>query len=262
MRMTDGVLVVTGGASGIGLACAKAMSGSHAAVALVDLNETALKSAADEIGAAAQGFASDVADSAAQFALADRIEREMGPVRTVVTCAGILNNSSTVMDMDQAEHDRVWAVNYHGTVNSVRAFARGMVERRRGVVLTTGSTNSYGAFPLPAYCPSKTAILRLTEVLAVELGRFGIRVNGIAPTYTLSPAIKARIDSGHRDPDVIRKAGAIETYVYPEDIAKAAAFLCSDDARVITGVMMPVDAGWRAATLYRSYAGGVPWETA
>lgn len=260
--MADGVLVVTGGASGIGLACAKAMAGAHEAVALVDLNEDALAQAAEEVGAGAQGFAADVADPAAQFALADRIERELGPVRTLVTCAGILNNSGTVMDMDQGEHDRVWAVNYHGTVNSIRAFARGMVDRRRGVVLTTGSTNSFGAFPLPAYCPSKTAILRLTEVLAVELGRFGIRVNGVAPTYTLSPAIKARIESGHRDPDAILKAGAIETFVHPEDIAKAAAFLCSDDASVITGVMMPVDAGWRAATLYRSYAGGVPWEAA
>ena len=65
-----------------------------------------------------------------------------------------------------------------------RAFAQAMMERRQGAIVTIGSINSYGAFPLPAYCPSKTAILRFTQILAVELGRFGIRVNGVLrPMY-------------------------------------------------------------------------------
>jgi NAD(P)-dependent dehydrogenase (short-subunit alcohol dehydrogenase family) len=261
--MAEGILVVTGGASGIGLACAKALAGAHEGVVLVDANAETLNAARDEVsalGVGVQGFECDVADAAAQIDLADTVEREVGPVRTLITCAGILNNSDTVMDMDLAEHDRVWDVNYNGTIYSVRAFARAMTTRRQGSVLTIGSINSFAAFPLPAYCPSKTAIMRLTQMLAVELGRFDIRVNGVAPTYVLSPAIKARIDSGDRDPDAIRKAGAIEMFVYPEDIANVAAFLCSDAASAVTGTMMPVDAGWEAATTYRAYAGGVPWE--
>ena len=96
-------------------------------------------------------------------------------------------------------------------------------------------------------------------MLAVELGRHSIRVNGVAPTYVLSPAIQARIDSGDRNPDAIRRAGAIEMFVYPEDVANVVTFLCSDRASAITGTMVPVDAGWEAATSYRTYVGGMPW---
>lgn len=261
--MSDGVAVITGGASGIGLACAKALAADHAATVVIDVNEGNLAAAAEGIGAAggtAHTFACDVSDAAAQVDLANKVEAEIGLVRTLVTAAGILENSSTVMDADLETHQRVWDINYNGTVYSVRAFARAMTERQAGSICTVGSTNSYGAFPLPAYGPSKTAILRLTQILAVELGRFRIRVNGVAPTYVLTPAIQARIDSGDRDPDVIRKAGAIDMFVYPENIADAVAFLSSDKAAAVTGLMMPVDCGWVAANLYRSYAGGVPWE--
>jgi len=260
--MTEGVLVVTGGASGIGLACAKAMAGVHDAVVLIDANAGALAAAQAEAGTAGvpvHSFACDVADAAAQVALAEQVEREIGPVRTLVTSAGMLNNSDTVLDMDIAEHARVWDVNYDGTVYSVRAFARAMTTRKQGAILTIGSIASFAPLPLPAYSPSKAAIFQLTQLLAMELGRFGIRVNGVAPTYVLSPAVKARIESGHRDPDVIRKSGAIEMFVYPEDIANVAAFLCSDKAAAMTGAMVPVDAGWLAANSYRNYAGGVPW---
>lgn len=99
-----------------------------------------------------------------------------------------------------------------------------------------------------------------TEILAVELGRFGVRVNGVAPTYVLTPALKARIDAGERDPQTILHAGALEMFVEPHQVAAVAAFLCSEQAAAITGVMLPVDAGWGAAVAYKSYAGGVPWE--
>lgn len=262
--MLDGVLVVTGGASGIGLACAKAMAAAHGQVALIDVNEDGLAAAAaqiDKAGGAASTFVGDVADADAMVALATRIESEVGPVRTLVTSAGILQNAATVLDMDLDEYARVWDVNYHGTVYTVRAFAPAMTERALGAIITIGSINSYGAMPLPAYCPGKTAILRLTQILAVELGRFGIRVNGVAPGYVLTPALKARIESGDRNADMIRSAGAVDMFLYPENIADVAAFLCSDKAAAVSGTMMPVDAGWEAATLYRNYAGGVPWET-
>ena len=262
--MLDGVLVVTGGASGIGLACAKAMAAAHDQVALIDVNEDGLAAATaqiDEAGGVASTFVGDVADADAMVALATRIESEVGPVRTLVTSAGILQNAATVLDMDLDEYARVWDVNYHGTVYTVRAFAPAMTERALGAIITIGSINSYGALPLPAYCPGKTAILRLTQILAVELGRFGIRVNGVAPGYVLTPALKERIESGDRNADMIRGAGAVDMFLYPENIADVAAFLCSDKAAAVSGTMMPVDAGWEAATLYRNYAGGVPWET-
>lgn len=135
-----------------------------------------------------------------------------------------------------------------------------MSERGAGTIATLGSMTGLGAFPLPAYSPGKTAIARLTEILAVELGRHGIRVNGVAPTYVMTPNIKRRIEAGERDPKAILQSGAIEMLVEPEHIAKMIRFLCSTDAEAITGVVVPVDAGRSAATPYRSYAGGVPWQ--
>ncbi len=260
--MGKGIVVVTGGASGIGLACAKAMANEYKGIILVDIDSEGLQAAKTELLDLCTDvlcYECDVADHEAQIDLADKIEREIGIVDALVTSAGVLNNSGTIMDMDIEEHARVWDVNYNGTVYSIRAFARGMSIRNRGAIVTIGSINSFHPLPLPAYCPSKTAIMRVTQMLAVELGRNFIRVNGVAPTYVLSPAIKARIESGDRDPDAIRKAGAIEMFVYPEDIANVVSFLCSELASAITGTMVPVDAGWEAATSYRTYVGGMPW---
>ena len=93
----------------------------------------------------------------------------------------------------------------------------------------------------------------------MELGRFGVRLNGVAPTYFITPAMQAKIDAGERDPEVLRNSGALDLLVEPEQIGVAVAFLCSDAASAITGVMLPVDAGFNATIPYRTYAGGVPW---
>ena len=96
----------------------------------------------------------------------------------------------------------------------------------------------------------------------MELGRFGVRVNGVAPTYVVTPAMQAKIDAGERNPDILRNSGALDILVEPFHIAEAVAFLCSESASAITGVMLPVDAGFNATIPYRSYAGGVPWDEA
>ena len=95
-----------------------------------------------------------MADHDAQIELANTIERDIGNVDTLVTSAGVLNNSGTVMNMDIKEHARVWDVNYNGTVYSVRAFARAMSARNHGTIVTIGSINSFLPLPLPAFCPS------------------------------------------------------------------------------------------------------------
>ena len=125
--------------------------------------------------------------------------------------------------------------------------------------MTVGSVNSFIQLPLPAYNPSKAAIKRLTELLCMELGRNNIRVNGVAPNYTMTPAIKQRIESGQRDPENIKRSGAIHMLIEPYHVANAVAFLCSDEAEAISGVMLPVDAGYLCAAYYQTYAGGLPW---
>lgn len=255
------VAVVTGGASGIGEASARRLAQDGYAVALLDVNaERADKIAAELRNLVdARSYACDVTDTEGLYHIADQVEKDLGPVEVLVTSAGLLENSSTVMDMNVEAHDRLWQVNYHGTLHTCRAFARAMLDRRRGAICTIGSIMSTAPSPQPAYTPSKTAISRLTQILAVEFGRSGIRVNCVGPTYVLTPAIQARIDAGKRDPDVLRNSSALKILVTPEDVADVIAFLCSNQARAITGVHLPVDAGWAAATPYQAFAGGTPW---
>ena len=251
--------LVTGGASGIGEACVRRFAADGMKVAILDMNEDRGGAIADELGGAFF-LPCDVADESDVDAKVAEAASRLGRIDACVTSAGILENSTTILDADMEEHNRLWQVNYNGTVHTCRSVGKIMTEQRSGAIVTLGSINSYMALPLPAYCPSKTAIDRLTQMLACELGRFNVRVNSLAPTYVLTPGLQARIDAGKRDPEAIKGSYVLDMFVYPEDIANAAAFLCSGQARAITGIMLPVDAGHLAWTPYQSYAGGLPWE--
>jgi NAD(P)-dependent dehydrogenase (short-subunit alcohol dehydrogenase family) len=111
---------------------------------------------------------------------------------------------------------------------------------------------------LPAYTPGKHAVLALTQILAAELGPHGVRVNAVAPGYTLSDGLKARIAKGERNPEAIQATTALRRFVEPRDVAEAALFLCSDRAASITGVTLPVDAGWLVQAPYAQYLQGNP----
>ena len=255
-----GVAVITGGASGIGEACARRFAADGFKIAVLDVNTGKAAAVAADLDEATS-ISCDVADRETVDAAIAEVKAKWGRIDVCVASAGILENASTVLDADPEAHDRLWQINYNGTVNTCRAVGKVMQEQGSGAMITLGSINSFVPLPLPAYCPSKTAITRLTELLAAELGRHGVRINGLAPTYVLTPALKARIDSGDRDPAIIKGSGALDMFVMPEDIANAAAFLCSDQARAITGVMLPVDAGYLSWMPYQAYAGGVPWKT-
>jgi NAD(P)-dependent dehydrogenase (short-subunit alcohol dehydrogenase family) len=262
--MNDRVALVTGGASGIGEACARHFARTGHRVAILDRDGERARTVAEDIaggGAECRAHVADVADPDAVDAAVAAVAGEWGRIDACVTAAGLLETVSTLMDMDLSTHDRIWQVNYNGTLHTCRAVGRVMQgQGSGGAIVTLGSINSFAALPLPAYCPSKTAILRLTEMLAVELGRFGVRVNGVAPTYVRTPAVQAKIDSGERDPEAIRRSNALGIFVEPADVAEVAAFLCSDAARAVSGVMLPVDAGHLSTDHYFSFAGGVPWQ--
>ena len=260
--MADRVALVTGGGSGIGEACARRFAQAGYRVAVVDVNPESAGRVADDIagqGATCRGHVADVSDAQAIGAAVAVVAADWGQIDACVCSAGVLESVSTIMDADMAVHERIWRINYDGTVHTCRAVGRVMQEQGHGAIVTLGSINSYVALPLPAYCPSKTAILRLTEMLAVELGRSGVRVNGVAPTYVLTPALKAKIASGERDEKLVRGSNALGTFVEPADVADVVAFLCSEQARAVSGVMLPVDAGHLPAAHYHGFAGGVPW---
>lgn len=251
------VSVITGGASGIGHATALRLAKAGDTIVIADVNEEAMKAVADEVaalGVSVHTRLADVADEAAVDALFDGIARDVGTPDVLVNSAGLLENAQALTHVDMEEHDRIWAVNYRGTFLCCRAAARLMRKTGKGgSMILMGSINSYRPLPLPVYNPGKVAIRGLVEVLSADLGPDRIRVNAIAPGYTLTPAIKQRIEAGLRDPKAIMDMCALDHFVTPEDIAAAIHFLCSDDARAITGVTLPVDSGWMTATTYKSY---------
>ena len=198
-------------------------------------------------------FPVDVSDETSVADLVKRVETDVGPVGALVNSAGVLQTPMSVSRMSIEEHDRVWSVNYRGTYLCCRFFSVPMVGRRAGVMLNLGSINSFRAYPLPAYTPGKAAIKSLTEILAAELGPHGIRVNAVAPGFTLTPGLQERIDAGERDPDRMTGTTALGKLVTPADVAEAGYFLCSEKASAITGVCLPVDCGWLAAVTYNSY---------
>ena len=258
------VAVVTGGARGIGAAAVRSFAAAGHAVAVLDVNEAQGEALAHELratGAQVQFHACDVADAQVVDAVAARVQQALGPAFVLVTSAALIPNTESVLDMDLAAHDRMWRVNYHGTVHACRSFGRQMKDAGRGgAIVTLGSINSVLPLPLPAYNPGKAAIARLTQLLAAELGRHGIRVNSVAPTYVMTPELQARIDTGQRDLAKMMGVHALNLLPTPADVADAIAFLCSPAARTITGVLLPVDSGFIASASYMGYSGGVPWD--
>jgi len=261
-----GVAVVTGGARGIGAAAVRRFAAEGHPVAILDVDRArgeALTGELDAAGRPARFYDCDVADAQAVAQVAQSAQADMGRASVLVTSAALIPNPESILDMDLAAHDRMWRVNYHGTLHACRSFGRQMVDGHGGgAIVTVGSINSLLPLPLPAYNPAKAALARLTQLLAAELGRHAIRVNSVAPTYVMTPELQARIDAGQRDLAKMMSVHALDRLPVPEDVADAIAFLCSPQARAITGVLLPVDAGWSGSVSYMTYSGGVPWERA
>lgn len=254
------IAVVTGGGSGIGQATAELLAAAGEVVVIADRNGEAAEAVAEALrktGAVAHARVVDVADDKAVEDLFDDIEVSVGPVGAVVHSAGILQNAVTTERTDRAEADRVMDVNYRGTWSVNVAAARRMKARQAGAIVNLASINSFMVMPIPAYNISKVAVRHLTEILACEYGIHGIRVNAVAPTYTITPAIQARIDSGHRDPEKIKDSGALKMLVRPRHIADGIVFLLSEQAAAITGVTLPIDAGWTVAQAYNGYPAAI-----
>lgn len=246
------VVVVTGGASGIGEATARRFASGGWTVEIADRNDARGVGVATEIGAAYSTL--DVTDDTAIAAYAEAVLARRGAVDAVVNSAGILQNAVRALEMDMAEYDRIHAINVRGTLVVNRAFGAAMAARGQGVLINMGSLTTYRPSGQPAYAMGKTSIKMMTEILAAELGPKGVRVNAVAPGYVLTPAMQARIDSGQRDPKLIIEKAALRRFVQPADVGEAIWFLCSDAASAITGVTLPIDAGWLATSAYTAYA--------
>ena len=242
------VAVVTGAASGMGLAIARHLAARGDRVGLLDLQgDAALQAAAElrETGATAIAAQADVTDRSAVDAALAKVRAELGPIHIMVTSAG-LDSFEAFADITIESWERILAINLTGTFHCLQAAVPDMVDARWGRIVTISSSSAQsGALRMAHYVASKAGVVGLTKALALELAPHGITVNTIPPGMIDTPMLR-RAEAGG-DLGKIEKLASRMVPVgragTPEDIAATCGFLCSDEAAYITGQVIGVNGG-------------------
>jgi NAD(P)-dependent dehydrogenase (short-subunit alcohol dehydrogenase family) len=248
-EMANRIAVVTGAASGIGLATATVLAREGADVAILSRPEDDIDHAAELVcahGGRVLAIGADVGDSAALRAAFDRIEAELGPIDAVHNNAGISAVAPLVDTTDELLHALI-RTNLEGSFYVLREAARVMQPRRRGAIVNTASELALmGQAGYVAYTATKGAILAMTRSAAAELASWGIRVNAVCPGTTKTPMFLAEFD-GVADPEAEladnAASVAMRRIAEPAEIGEAVAFLLSHRASYVTGTHLTADGG-------------------
>ena len=247
MELEGRVAMLTGGGGRLGRAIATALSEAGASVGVVDQNAAAASSVADSLrkkGARAASAAADVSVTKDVEAAVETLERELGPIDILVTAAGIFPNRP-LLEMDDDEWDRVFAINTRGTMICCRAVARRLVARGASgaiVNISSGAATSARAGG-SHYTGSKAAVNMLTQVLAIELGPLGIRVNAIAPGLILDDVLREGDSHSSTYVELMLRGTPLRRTGAATDIAPAVVFLASDRSPWTTGAILEITGG-------------------
>jgi NAD(P)-dependent dehydrogenase (short-subunit alcohol dehydrogenase family) len=254
MKLSRQVAVVTGGAGGIGTAICRAFAEEGAPVAVCDARMDAAKAVAEEIrarGGRAEAWSFDVSDRAAVEKAADAIEESLGELGVWVNSVGV----SRVVPFLECS-DEIWdltmSVNLKGVFIGCQAAIRRMVQRNRGAIINMSSqSGKTGNSHYAAYCASKFGVIGLTQSLAVEFARSGIRINAVCPGVVFTSLWDGMIDDYARKRNI--RPEDVKPYLEsripmgrlctPEDVARTVLFLASDDAAYITGQAINLSGG-------------------
>jgi NAD(P)-dependent dehydrogenase (short-subunit alcohol dehydrogenase family) len=248
--LNDRIVIVTGGASGIGRAVAERLVGEGSRVSLVDRNEEAIRAACSELGDRVLGVAADVSSvEGTGHYFAATIER-FGRVDGLHANAGIETDGISILDSDPASFDRIVAVNLRGVFLALRQMLRTLAAQKTvGSIVTTSSVLGLrGLAGSSAYCASKAAVISLTKTAAIEAGPAGHRVNAVLPGPTYTPMFERTREERQESYETsLRSAIPLGRLGQPNEVAALVAWLLSDESSYLTGSICSVDGGLAAS---------------
>ena len=243
MRLQNKVAVITGAASGIGLATAVKFAQEGAFIAICDLNQAGIDAAIKEVeavGGQALGYVVDVTKPDQIAAMRDALLAEKGRIDVLVNNAGIVMDAQLIK-MTEDQFDKVININLKGTYNMARALVDTMVAQGAGVILNASSVvGVYGNFGQTNYAATKFGVIGMVKTWAKELGKKGIRANAVCPGFVATPILKAmpeKVLQGMEEKVPMRRLAD------PTEIANVYAFLASDEASYINGAAIEVTGG-------------------
>jgi len=243
MRLKDKVAIITGSASGFGKGIAKKFSDEGAKLIMVDINSKLLKKISNNLYQ--DYFVADVSKSSDFKSLKNFAYKKYGNIDIVVNNAGVTHKPNFMESVNEKDFNKVFSVNAKSVYYCAKYFVPKMKKNRKGVILNVASTAGLSPRPkLNWYNASKGWMITATKAMAIELATFNVRVNAIAPVAGLTPLLKSFM--GGNTPK--KKRSFLSTipigrFSTPEDMGNAACFLCSDEASMITGVVLEVDGG-------------------
>lgn len=247
MEFKDKVVLITGSGQGIGKVTALFIAKEGATVIINDINSKTAKSASEELknhGYLSEFIVADISVKEEVKKMFSEIVQRFKRIDILINNAGVCK-VKPIDKMDIEEWDYNLSVNGRGTFLCTKAAVEIMKKQESGCIISM--TSIHGLMGAPERGPfsfCEAGIVNLTHTLAAELGRYNIRINAIAPSFTLTEGFEEAVAMGIVDKDVLIKLTPMRKLIEPEDIANAVVFLASDKARLITGITLPIDGGW------------------